>query len=102
MRVGIDPGPSGTDQHQSSHYVYDVRSGVIVSTYHFVGAAPKSEADRLEEMLKSTHEASRVPLEYLAVLTSRDVPPGRGALHVDHVAQQLVRESGGSNPRFSP
>jgi hypothetical protein len=102
MRVGAGPGPDGAAHQQSSHYVYDLRSGVILATYHFVGAAPKSESDRLAAILKSSHETSSVPIEHLAVLTTQDVPPGEGELHVDHVMKKLVRKRTDSHLRTRP
>jgi len=102
MRIGIDPGPGDAPQHQSSHYVYDVRSGIIVGAYHFAGAAPKSESERLTAMLKSSHEASGVPLEHLAVLTNPDVPAGEGELHIEHAKRQLVRKRGGYGSGVRP
>jgi len=102
MRVETSPGPGGAPRHQSNHYVYNVRSGVIVGIYHFLGAAPKSEPDRLAEMLKSSHEASGIPLEHLAVLTNQDVPPGQGELCIDDGTKQLIRKCGGWDLRVRP
>ena len=102
MRIGTGPGPSDAPQHQSTHYVYDVRSGVIVGAYHFAGAAPKSEPERVTAMLKSSHEASSIPVEHLAVLTSPDVPAGEGELHIEHAKRQLVRKRIVYDPRIRP
>jgi hypothetical protein len=102
MRIGTGNGPSDAFQHQSNHCVYDVRSGVIVGTYHFAGAAPKSEPERLRAMLKSSHEASSIPLEHLAVLTNPDVPAGEGELHIEHSKRQLVRKRSAYDPRVRP
>jgi hypothetical protein len=100
MRVGIGLGPSGAPQHQSSHYVYDVRSGVIVGAYHFVGADPKSESERKTKMLESSHKASGISVEHLGVLSNPDIPPGEGELHVEHTKRQLVRKRPSYNPRI--
>jgi hypothetical protein len=91
MRIGAGQGPGDAARHQSSHYVYDVRSGVIVSVHHFVGAAPKSEAERREAMLKSSHEGSGVALEHLAVLSNPDLPAGEGELRVEPASRRFVR-----------
>ncbi len=99
MRIGTGAGPAGEAQQQSSHHVYDVRSGAIVGTYHFSGAAPKSEPERLKAILKSSHEAAGVPLEHLAVLSNADVPLGDGELSIEPAAKQLVRKAGKFDPR---
>ena len=91
MRIGAGQGPNDAARHQSSHYVYDVRSGVIVSVYHFVGATPKSEAERREAMLKSAHEGSGIALEHLAVLSDPDLPAGDGELRVEPASRRFVR-----------
>ena len=102
MQVGTDPGPGGPPQHQSCHYVYVVPSGVIVGTYHFIGSSSRSEEARLEEMLKTSHEASGIPREELAVLSNPELPPGQGELYVDHATLQLVRKQEGFDPRVRP
>lgn len=102
MRIGIDPGPGGIPQHQSSYFVYEKNSGVIVGTYHFVSSAPKEESDHLRAILKSSHEASGISLERLAVLTNPDIPTGEGELHVEHETKQLARKYGGFDPRVQP
>jgi hypothetical protein len=102
MRVETSPGPNGAAHNQSSHYVYDVRSGVIVGIYHFFGVAPKSEQERLAAMQKTSHEVSGVALEDLAVLTNLDVPPGQGELRIDAAEKQLLRACAGSDLRVRP
>lgn len=102
MRIGVGPGPSGAAQHQSTHYVYDARSGDIVGVHHFLGAAPDSDADRVASLLRAAHQASGVPLEHLAVLTNPDMPTGDGALRVAPQNGQLVREGAADKLRLRP
>jgi hypothetical protein len=91
MRIGAGQGPGDAARHQSSHYVYDVRSGAIVGVYHFAGAAPKSEAERHQALLKGSHEASGIALEHLAVLSNPDLPAGQGELRVEPASRRVVR-----------
>jgi len=93
MQIGIGHGPQGAPEHQSTHYIYDSRSGMIVALFHFAGATPKSEAARREELLRSAQESTHIPHEHLAILESPEVPPGEGELRVDHATRQLVRKS---------
>jgi len=91
MRIGAGQGPGDAARHQSSHYVYDVRSGVVVTVHHFAGAAPRSEAERREAILKGSHEASGIALEHLAVLSNPELPPGEGELRVEPASRRFVR-----------
>jgi len=99
MRFGLEPGPEGSTQHQNSHYVYDVRSGTIVATFHFVGAARKLDEELRQRLLNQAHANSTVPLEHLAVLTESAMPSGEGPLLVDAVAKRLVRAAARPFPR---
>jgi len=102
MPIGIGPGVNGAPQHESTYHVYDVRTGTIVVTHHFAGAAPKSEQERVEALRTSTHVTSGIAVEHLAVLTTRGLPPGEGALRIDHAARKLVRTPGHFDPRLRP
>jgi hypothetical protein len=102
MRIGIDAGPSGAARHQSSHYVYDAQSGAIVAVYHFVGQAPESDSERVEQILANSQEASGIPIERLAVLSNPDLPAGTGELRADHAAKRLVRKASSVDPRIRP
>lgn len=102
MRIGTGAGPDGKHQHQSRHYVYDVRSGVIVCVHHFAGALPKSEVGRAREMVKGAHEASGIPVEHLAVLVDPEMPPGEGDLRIEHASCQLIRERASYDSRVRP
>jgi hypothetical protein len=92
MRFGLGPPPKGAAQHRSSHYVYDVRSGAIVATYHFVGAAQPSGEELDRKLSKQTHETSLVPLGHLAVLTENEIPLGEGPIRVDLSVKRLIRD----------
>ena len=92
MQFGLGPGPQGSLQHKSSHYVYDVRSGAILATHHFVGTAQKLDEELRQRIMRQTHEASTVPIEHLAVLSGYEAPPGEGPLHVDPQSRKLVRK----------
>ncbi len=102
MHIGLGPGIDGAPRHESTYYVYDARTGAIIATYHFAGAAPKSETERINGLRQGTHETSGVPVEHLGVLSAREVPPGEGVLRVDHAAQKLVRASQHHDPRIKP
>ncbi len=102
MPIGLGPGIDGAPRHESTYYVYDARTGAIVATYHFAGAAPKAEAERMEGLRQGTHETSGVPVEHLGVLSAREAPPGEGVLRVDHAAQKLVRATRHFDPRIRP
>jgi len=102
VRFGLGPGPEGSTQHQSSHYVYDVRSGVIVATFHFVGAARQPDEALHRRILKQAHEASNAPLEHLAVLSGSEIPSGEGSLRVDPGAKRLVRTADHVPARVRP
>ena len=102
MRTGIGAGPSGAAQHQSSHYVYDAHSGAIIAVYHFVGQAPESDSDRMEQIRANSQDASGIPIERLAVLTNPDLPAGTGGLRADHAAKRLVREASSVDPPIRP
>ena len=91
MRIGAGQGPGDAAQHQSSHYVYDVRSGAIVGVYHFAGAAPKSETERREAILKGSQQASGIALEHFAVLSNPELPTGEGELRVEPASRRFVR-----------
>ena len=39
MRIGSADGPGKDHAHKSTHVIYDTRSGHIVATHHFIGAA---------------------------------------------------------------
>lgn len=93
MRIEIGPGPEGASKHQSTHYVYDSRSGIIIAVYHFAGAAPESEDKRREELLKTAQESTRIARENLAMLENPEIPPGQGELRVEHATRRLVREN---------
>ena len=86
MRIGSAGGPGEQRTHQSTHVIYDARSGRIVATHHLIGAARAPE-HRVSELVKDAHESSRVPLDHLAVLTDPDVPPGEGEVKVDHAGE---------------
>ena len=47
MRIGSADGPGEDRAHKSTHVIYDTRSGHIVATHHFIGAAPSSEQHRV-------------------------------------------------------
>ncbi len=93
MAFGISAGPAGAGQHQSSRYVYDVRSGVILATFHFVGAAKHSTDDLHRQLLKQVNESSAVAQEHLAVLSETELPEGEGPLRVDVNTKQLMRSA---------
>lgn len=102
MRFGLGTGPEGSTQHQSSHYVYDVRSGTIIATFHFVGAARPLDGELHQRLRKQAHANSNVPFEHLAVLTDRAMPAGDGQLTVDAAAKRLVRTAERPLPRVKP
>src|SRR5262245_39476431 len=102
MHIGAGQGPGDAARHQSTHYVYDVRSGAIVAVHHFAGAAAKSEAERRTSLLRTSHQASGIALEHLDVLTGQDVPAGGGELQVDPASRRLVRRHGIQPARLSP
>jgi len=91
MHIGAGQGPGDAARHQSTHYIYDMRSGAVVGVYHFAGAAPKSEAERRETILKGSHQASGIALEHLAVLSNPELPPGEGELRVEPASRRFVR-----------
>jgi hypothetical protein len=91
MRIGSADGPGKEQAHKSTYVVYDARSGQIVATHHFIGAAPSPDEHRIRDLMKGAHEASRVPLDQLAILTNPDLPHGEGEARVDHAAKRLVR-----------
>src|SRR5262249_22168894 len=93
MRIEISTGPEGASKHQSTHYVYDSRSGIIIAVHHFAGAAPESEDNRREELLGTAQESTRIAREHLAILKNPEIPPGRGELRVEHASRRLVREN---------
>ena len=39
MRIGSVDGPGKEKADKSTHVIYDTRSGHIVATHHFIGAA---------------------------------------------------------------
>jgi hypothetical protein len=91
MGFGIGPGPEGSGGHQSSAYVYDLRTGVILGTFYFHGAS-KDLDDKLQRRLsEQIHEVSGVPLEHIAVLSGRETPAGEGPLRVDTATKRLIR-----------
>ncbi len=102
MEFGLGPGPTGSIQHMSSHYVYDVRTGSILATYHFVGTVQKADEELHRRILQQTHEASTMPLERLAVLSAHEAPSGAGPLHVDTSSKQLVRSADTAVRRVRP
>jgi hypothetical protein len=101
MRIGSAGGPGEQRTHQSTHVIYDARSGRIVATHHLIGAARAPE-HRVSELVKDAHESSRVPLDHLAVLTDPDVPPGEGEVKVDHAAKRLTRSGVAPPKRIRP
>jgi|KBSSwiStaDraftv2_1062776.scaffolds.fasta_scaffold1055450_3 hypothetical protein len=102
MDIGAGPGPDRAHAKQKTHYVYDVRSGAIVSVHHFVAAHSTSEENRIAEAMKTSSEASGVPIEHLAILTDPEIQPGRGTLHVDPAAKKLLRKAVAFDPRIRP
>jgi hypothetical protein len=102
MHVGVGPGPNGPHQHQSTHYVYEIQSGAVVGIHYFVGAATKSEEDRLKQILKSSSEASGIAEGQLAVLTNPDIEPGHGALRIDRANKRITRMRSDSDPHIRP
>jgi hypothetical protein len=97
MRIGAEPGPNKEHTHQTTHVVYDARSGRIVATHHVIGAPMISEQHG-RDVLSSAHETSGVPVEYLALLIDPDLPQGEGEVRVDHASKRLVR-TGSTPPR---
>jgi hypothetical protein len=102
MRIGSADGPDKEHAHQSTHVVYDTRSGRILATHHFIGAAPSSEQHRIDTLLKDAHETSRVPIDHLATLTNPHLPHGEGEVRVDHAARTLVRSGVAPPQRIRP
>jgi hypothetical protein len=102
MRIGSADGPGNDHAHKSTHVMYDTRSGHIVSTHHFIGAAPSLEQHRVNQLLKDAHEKSRVPLDHLAILSDPDVPHGEGEMRVDHAAKRLVHSGVAPPQRIRP
>lgn len=101
MRIGSADGPGEQRTHQSTHVIYDARSGRIVATHHTIGAA-RSPEHRVSELVKEAHESSRVPLDHLAVLTDPELPHGEGEVRVDHAAKRLVRSGAAPPKRIRP
>jgi hypothetical protein len=93
MGFGIGAGPAGASQHHSRRYVYDVRSGIILGTFHFVGAAKHSTDELHRQLSRQVHESSAVAEEHLAVLSEAELPPGEGPLRVEVTTKQLVRSA---------
>jgi hypothetical protein len=102
MRIGSADGPGKERAHKSTHVVYDKRSGHIVATHHFIGAAPSLEQHRVSQLLKDAHEKSQVAVDHLAILTDPDFPHGEGAMKVDHAAKRLVRSGAAPPQRIRP
>jgi hypothetical protein len=102
MRIGSADGPGKEQAHKSTHVIYDRRSGHILATHHFIGAAPSPEQRRMNQLLKDAHEMSRVPLDHLAILTNPDFPHGEAEMRVDHVAKRLVRSGIAPAQRIRP
>jgi hypothetical protein len=102
MRIGSAEGPGKEQAHKSTHVIYDTRSGHIVATHHFIGAASPPEQHRMKQLLKDAHEMSRVPLDHLAILTNPDFPHGEAEMSVDHAAKRLVRSGIASAQRIRP
>ena len=102
MRIGTSRGPADGPHHQSTHYVYDLRSGAIIGAYHFSGAAARSEEERHASILSTSHHASGIALKDLAVLANPELPPGDGELHFDPAARRLVRRHPEKDRRLRP
>lgn len=102
MRIGSAEGPGKEQTHKSTHVIYDMRSGQIVSTHHVIGAAPSTERHRMNRLLKDAHEMSRVPLDHLAILTNPDFPRGEAEMRVDHAGKRLVRSGVAPAQRIKP
>lgn len=102
MRIGSADGPGKEQARKSTHVIYDTRSGDIVATHHFIGAAPSSEQHRINDLMKDAHERSRVPLDHLAILTNPDLPHGEGEVRVDHASKRLVRSGVAPAKRIRP
>jgi hypothetical protein len=101
MRIGSADGPGQERAHKSTHIIYDTRSGHILATHHFIGAAPSSEKQR-SDALTNAHETSGVPLAHLAMLTDPDLPHGDGEMRVDHASKRLVRSGVAPAQRIKP
>ena len=102
MRIGSAHGPGEDQAHKSTHVIYDIRSGHIVATHHFIGAAPSSEQHRISELMKDAHKSSHVPLDHLASLSDPDFPHGEGEMKVDHGAKRLIRSGVAPAQRLRP
>ena len=102
MRIGSVDGPGKEKADKSTHVIYDTRSGHIVATHHFIGAASSPEQRRMNQLLKDAHEMSRVPLDHLAILTNPDFPHGEAEMSVDHAAKRLVRSGIAPAQRIRP
>jgi hypothetical protein len=102
MRIGSADGPGKEQAHKSTHVIYDTRSGHIVATHHFIGAAPSLEQHRVNQLLKDAHEKSRVPPDHLAILSDPDFPRGDGEMRADHAARRLVRSGDAPAQRIRP
>lgn len=101
MRIGTGPGPGGSSEYQSTHYVYDIRSGVILETHHFVGKA-KPLADREKELVETASRRCGIPSEHLGALSNPEVESGQGVVRVDHKTRRLVRKEIGADLRIAP
>ncbi len=102
MRIGSGDGPGEDQAHKSTHVIYDTRSGHIVATHHFIGAAPSSEQHRVNQLLQDAREKSQVALDHLAILIDPDFPHGEGEMKVDHAAKRLVRSGVAPAQRLRP
>jgi hypothetical protein len=102
MRIGSVDGPGKEQAHKSTHVIYDTRSGHIVATHHFIGAASPPEQHRISELIKDAHKSSHVPLDHLAILADPDFPHGEGEMKVDHGAKRLVRTGVAPTQRIRP
>jgi hypothetical protein len=102
MRIGSADGPGDERAHRSTYVIYHAGSGRIVATHHFIGAAPSPGQRQIADLMKDAHEASRVPLDQLAILTNPDVPHGEGEVRADHAAKRLVRSGAAPPKRIRP
>jgi hypothetical protein len=102
MRIGSAGRPGKERSRNTTHVIYDTRSGHIVETHHFVGDASSSEPDRIAHLLKEAHEKSHLPLDHLAILTDPDFPQGDGEMKVNHAAKRLVRSGAAPPQRIRP
>lgn len=91
MGFGIGAGPEGAAHHQTTRYAYDIRSGAILATFHFVGAPKLYDEELHRQVSRQVQETSTISAEHIAILSEAQLPEGEGSLRVDVESKQLIR-----------